>query len=86
MLPGFIASDNDGNTLTLGRGGSDLTASLLANYSNARKLEIWSDVSGMFTANPKLVSQALPIKNCLIMKQWNFRILALRSYTLLFNL
>ncbi|MEC7415410.1 MAG: bifunctional aspartate kinase/homoserine dehydrogenase I [Bacteroidota bacterium] len=62
LLPGFIASDNDGNTLTLGRGGSDLTASLLANYSNARKLEIWSDVSGMFTANPKLVSQALPIR------------------------
>ena len=48
--------------MTLGRGGSDLTASLLANYSNARKLEIWSDVSGMFTANPKLVSQALPIR------------------------
>ena len=62
LLPGFIASDNDGNTLTLGRGGSDLTASLLANYSNARKLEIWSDVSGMFTANPKLVLQALPIR------------------------
>ena len=62
LLPGFIASDNKGNTLTLGRGGSDLTASLLANYSNAKKLEIWSDVSGMFTANPKLVSQALPIR------------------------
>ena len=62
LFPGFIASDVEGNTLTLGRGGSDLTASLLANYSDASQLEIWSDVSGMFTANPKLVSQATPIR------------------------
>ena len=62
LFPGFIASDAEGNTLTLGRGGSDLTASLLANYSDANKLEIWSDVSGMYTANPKLVSQAIPIR------------------------
>ena len=62
LFPGFIASDDEGNTVTLGRGGSDLTASLLASYSDANKLEIWSDVSGMFTANPKLVSQATPIR------------------------
>ena len=62
LFPGIIASDAEGNTLTLGRGGSDLTASLLANYSDANKLEIWSDVSGMYTANPKLVSQAIPIR------------------------
>ena len=63
LVPGFIAQDEDGNTTTLGRGGSDFTASLLANYSNADQLEIWTDVSGMFTAHPKLVSQAIPISN-----------------------
>ena len=63
LVPGFIAQDEDGNTTTLGRGGSDFTASLLANYSNADQLEIWTDVSGMYTAHPKLVSQAIPISN-----------------------
>jgi aspartokinase/homoserine dehydrogenase 1 len=61
LVPGFIAQDEEGNTTTLGRGGSDFTGSLLANYCNASQLEIWTDVSGMFTANPKLVSQAIPI-------------------------
>ncbi len=62
VLPGFIASDNDGEITTLGRGGSDFTAAILANAVNADVLEIWTDVSGMFTANPKLVKQAKPIQ------------------------
>ncbi|MDG2396681.1 MAG: bifunctional aspartate kinase/homoserine dehydrogenase I [Flavobacteriaceae bacterium] len=62
LLPGFISSNNKGDTTTLGRGGSDLTSSILANILNADILEIWTDVSGMFTANPKLVSQANPIQ------------------------
>ena len=61
VLPGFIAQDEEGNTTTLGRGGSDYTASLLANYVDASILEIWTDVSGVYTANPKLVNQAQPI-------------------------
>ena len=61
LVPGFIATDENGEITTLGRGGSDYTASLLANYSNASVLEIWTDVSGMFTAHPKLVAQAMPI-------------------------
>lgn len=61
LVPGFIASDQNGKITTLGRGGSDYTASLLANYLNASSLEIWTDVSGMYTANPNLVFQALPI-------------------------
>ncbi|MDB3862053.1 bifunctional aspartate kinase/homoserine dehydrogenase I [Flavobacteriaceae bacterium] len=61
LVPGFIASDEKGKITTLGRGGSDYTASLLANYLNVALLEIWTDVSGMFTAHPNLVSQALPI-------------------------
>ena len=61
LVPGFIATDENGEITTLGRGGSDYTASLLANYVNASALEIWTDVSGMFTAHPKLVAQAIPI-------------------------
>ena len=61
IIPGFIASDDQGNATTLGRGGSDYTAALIANYLDADFLEIWTDVSGMYTANPKLVTQAQPI-------------------------
>ena len=64
LVPGFMASSNEGNlTTTLGRGGSDYTASLLAAALNAKKLQIWTDVSGMMTANPKMVSLAHPIKH-----------------------
>lgn len=63
VLPGFIASNDAGETTTLGRGGSDFTAALLANGVDADHLEIWTDVSGMFTANPKLVRQARPIES-----------------------
>ncbi|WP_395052396.1 bifunctional aspartate kinase/homoserine dehydrogenase I [Flavobacterium sp.] len=62
LLPGFIASSEDGNTTTLGRGGSDYTAAIIANGVNADSLEIWTDVNGMFTANPKIVKQAQPIE------------------------
>jgi bifunctional aspartokinase / homoserine dehydrogenase 1 len=62
ILPGFIASDEKGVTTTLGRGGSDFTASIIANAVDADLLEIWTDVSGMYTANPKLVKQAKPIE------------------------
>jgi len=62
LVPGFIATDEEGNNTTLGRGGSDYTAALIANYIDAEILEIWTDVSGMFTANPKLVQQAIPIE------------------------
>ena len=61
ILPGFIASSVNGNSTTLGRGGSDYTAAVLAAALNADSLEIWTDVSGMYTANPKLVKQAKAI-------------------------
>jgi aspartokinase/homoserine dehydrogenase 1 len=63
VLPGFIARSSNGEATTLGRGGSDYTAALIAAALNVRELEIWTDVSGLFTANPKLVKQAYPIKN-----------------------
>ncbi len=62
VVPGFIASTNNGDTTVLGRGGSDFTAAIIAAAVDASVLEIWTDVSGMFTANPKLVSQAMPIE------------------------
>ena len=55
VVPGFIASDKEGRTTTLGRGGSDYTASLFAVGCKARILEIWTDVPGMMTSNPKVV-------------------------------
>jgi bifunctional aspartokinase / homoserine dehydrogenase 1 len=61
ILPGFIAQSQDGNTTTLGRGGSDYTASVIAAALQANQLEIWTDVSGMYTANPQIVKQARPI-------------------------
>jgi len=62
ILPGFVAKSTSGEETTLGRGGSDYTASLIACAVKAHVLEIWTDVSGMYTANPKLVKQAIPIE------------------------
>ena len=62
IIPGFIASSLDGNNTTLGRGGSDYTAAIVAAALDASHLEIWTDVNGMFTANPKIVKQAQPIE------------------------
>ena len=58
FVPGFVSKNSKNKPSNLGRGGSDLTASLLANILNADKLEIWTDVSGMYTANPNLVKNA----------------------------
>lgn len=61
LIPGFIASDEKGNTTTLGRGGSDYTAAIFGACVNASSVEIWTDVSGMMTADPRLVSRAKQI-------------------------
>ncbi|HLF47585.1 MAG TPA: bifunctional aspartate kinase/homoserine dehydrogenase I, partial [Chitinophagaceae bacterium] len=58
ILPGFIAADKNGVTTTLGRGGSDYTAAVMASALQANVLEIWTDVSGMMTADPRLASNA----------------------------
>jgi aspartokinase/homoserine dehydrogenase 1 len=65
LVPGFIASDTNGITTTLGRGGSDYTASIIAAALDASALEIWTDVSGMMTADPRLVSTAKIIPHIL---------------------
>lgn len=58
VLPGFIASNEKGVTTTLGRGGSDYTAAIAGAAMDAKLVEIWTDVSGMMTADPRLVQNA----------------------------
>jgi diaminopimelate decarboxylase/aspartate kinase len=59
---GFIASDADGNTVLLGRGGSDTSGAYFAAKLQAQRLEIWTDVPGMFSANPKGMPNARLLK------------------------
>ena len=61
IAPGFIASDAEGHTTTLGRGGSDYSGAIYAAAINASVLEIWTDVSGMMTADPRIVLNAKEI-------------------------
>jgi len=61
IVTGFIASDQGGLTTTLGRGGSDYTAALLASALDAEVLEIWTDVDGVLTSNPHTVGNAYTI-------------------------
>ncbi len=63
ILPGFISSTLNGVSTTLGRNGSDYTAALVAAALKAEVLEIWTDVAGVMTADPRLVRQARPIKS-----------------------
>ena len=63
IVPGFIASDSKNATTTLGRGGSDYTTAIFASALHAKIVEIWTDVSGMMTADPRLVSHAKVIPN-----------------------
>jgi bifunctional aspartokinase / homoserine dehydrogenase 1 len=63
IMPGFVAADGKGNTTTLGRGGSDYTAAIIAGAVSAQTLEIWTDVSGMMTADPRLVPNARILPN-----------------------
>lgn len=63
VAPGFIAANEKGDITTLGRGGSDYTAAIIAGAINAEILEIWTDVDGFMTADPKKVSKAYPIAN-----------------------
>ncbi|WP_407557182.1 bifunctional aspartate kinase/homoserine dehydrogenase I [Winogradskyella sp. 4-2091] len=61
LFPGFVSKSTHGEITTLGRGGSDYTAAIIAAAMDADELQIWTDVSGMYTTNPKLVKQASPI-------------------------
>lgn len=61
ITQGFIGAAPDGSTTTLGRGGSDTSATLLGEALDAEEVQIWTDVDGVLTADPSLVSEARPI-------------------------
>jgi len=62
IVPGFIASNEAGEYTTLGRGGSDYTGAILAAAMDVSSLEIWTDVNGFMTADPRVISKAYTIK------------------------
>ncbi len=61
IAPGYIAKSRTGEGTTLGRGGSDYTAAIFAGALNASRLEIWTDVNGMMSADPRLVKDTITI-------------------------
>lgn len=63
ILPGFVAATRDGRPTTLGRGGSDYTAAIIAGALKADVLELWKDVSGMMTADPRYVTNSRIIRH-----------------------
>jgi aspartokinase/homoserine dehydrogenase 1 len=62
FVTGFIASNDAGQITTLGRGGSDYTAAIFGAALNAQEIQIWTDVNGMMTADPRMVKKAFPLK------------------------
>ena len=63
VVTGFIASTREGITTTLGRGGSDYTASLVGSAMGVEEIQIWTDVDGVMTADPRRVSQSFPVRS-----------------------
>jgi len=63
VLGGFIAATQDGVTTTLGRGGSDYSAAIIGAVLDAQRIEIWTDVNGIMTTDPKICSQARRIQS-----------------------
>jgi aspartate kinase len=62
VVTGFIARDVNSNITTLGRGGSDLSATMIAAACKAEEAQVWKDVDGILTADPRIVSQAKPVE------------------------
>src|SRR6185369_10695341 len=62
VTTGFIGSTEDGRTTTLGRNGSDYTSTLLGRALGAREVNVWTDVAGVYTADPGLVPEAYPLE------------------------
>ncbi len=64
VMGGFIGSTEDGVTTTLGRGGSDYTASIVGAGIDAKEIQIWTDVDGMLTADPRILPGGFRVKTC----------------------
>ncbi|MDR0562844.1 MAG: aspartate kinase [Spirochaetaceae bacterium] len=63
VITGFIAKDRDGKITTLGRGGSDRSATIIAAACKAEEAQVWKDVDGILTADPRIVPQARPVES-----------------------
>lgn len=63
VMGGFIGSTHDGNTTTLGRGGSDYSAAIVGAGIGAEEIQIWTDVDGMLTADPRIIDGGHRVKN-----------------------
>ena len=63
VVPGYISTDAEGDVTNLGRGGSDYTAAILAASLDARALEIWTDVDGFMTADPRVIDNTYVIEH-----------------------
>ena len=63
VVTGFIAKDENGSITTLGRGGSDLTATMIAAACKAEEVQVWKDVDGILTADPRIVKNARPVQS-----------------------
>ena len=90
IFTGFIASDYQGNTLLLGRNGSDYSASLIGTLLGAKKVTFWTDVNGVFTADPNKVAnakhiQSLSFDNAMTLSQLGSPVLHHRTLTPLLN-
>ncbi len=63
ILPGFIAENKDGETITLGRNGSDYSATVISSLINAKSITIWTDVDGIYSADPNIIDDAQKVAN-----------------------
>lgn len=63
VVTGFIAKNENGKITTLGRGGSDLSATMLASACKAEEIQVWKDVDGILTADPRIVKDARPVQS-----------------------
>lgn len=61
VVTGFIAKDSDGNTTTLGRGGSDLTACVIGASLDVTEVQVWKDVDGILSTDPRIIKSAIPV-------------------------
>jgi aspartate kinase len=61
VITGFIGKDDQGRITTMGRGGSDLTATVIGSAAGVDEIQVWKDVDGIMTADPRLVKTALPV-------------------------
>ncbi|VDZ81562.1 lysine-sensitive aspartokinase III [Salmonella bongori] len=81
ITQGFIGSEGKGRTTTLGRGGSDYTAALLAEALHAARVDIWTDVPGIYTTDPRVVQLRSGSMKSLLQKRRRWRPSAQKCFT-----